>query len=128
MELVQSRCSISKLYSAVAKNLSDKGYRNCHGLYPLGVLGHRIGKLPKTFLPNLSVMGFEPPAYAYLLKHVVQKNAPFLTAEEDAPLTDGLWAIEPHIGTDDFGVKFEEIMVVNGEEIYWLDNDLPHVK
>ena len=45
------------------------------------------------------------------------------------PATPGLWAVEPHIGFRDVGVKFEEILVVTGSGgAYWLDNDLPHVR
>ncbi|MGH4007284.1 MAG: M24 family metallopeptidase, partial [Pseudonocardiaceae bacterium] len=47
----------------------------------------------------------------------------------DHPATPGLWAVEPHIGFRDVGVKFEEILVVT--EIggaCWLDDDLPHVR
>jgi hypothetical protein len=40
-----------------------------------------------------------------------------------------LWAVEPHIGFRDVGVKFEEILVVTERgETYWLDDDLPHVR
>ncbi len=127
IELVKEDCTIKELYLEIEKDLTENQYKNCHGLYPLGVLGHRIGRLPKSFLPNLSIMGFEPPAYAYLLKHMAKKNAPFLTENENATLADGLWAIEPHIGKENFGVKFEEILVKRGSEIYWLDDSLPHV-
>lgn len=124
LELVKADCSIGTLYKEIENDLVEKGYTNCHGYYPLGVLGHRIGKLPGSFLPGLSLMGFEPQAYAYLLSHLKEK--PFLKENEDAKLEDGLWAIEPHIGTDDFGVKFEEILVKKDGEIYWLDDSLPH--
>ncbi|MCB1180373.1 MAG: metallopeptidase, partial [Leptospiraceae bacterium] len=39
----------------------------------------------------------------------------------------GLWAIEPHIGKNGIGVKWEEILVVTDSTAYWLDDDLPHV-
>jgi hypothetical protein len=43
----------------------------------------------------------------------------------------GLWAIEPHVGVTGeggFGAKFEEILVVTPERIYWLDEDVPHMR
>jgi hypothetical protein len=50
-------------------------------------------------------------------------------AASNHPATPGLWAVEPHIGFRDVGVKFEEILVVTERgEIYWLDDDLPHVR
>jgi hypothetical protein len=45
------------------------------------------------------------------------------------PATPGLWAVEPHIGLRDVGVKFEEILVVAScGDAYWLDDDVPHVR
>ena len=42
---------------------------------------------------------------------------------------EGLWAIEPHFGVNrEFGIKFEEILVVKGTEAHWLDNQVPHLK
>ena len=42
--------------------------------------------------------------------------------------TPGVWAVEPHIGRDGVGAKFEELMVVTEDDAYWLDDDLPHVR
>ena len=33
---------------------------------------------------------------------------------------NGLWAIEPHLGTENFGIKFEEMIWVDNNEVYWL--------
>lgn len=122
----RERVSIAEIYRRVEELLTRQGYRNCHGLYPLGVLGHRIGKLPLTGLPKVSVMGFHPQAYAYLIKERL-KGPALMTAEERRPLSEGLWAVEPHLGGEGFGVKFEEILVVTAKEIFWLDDSLPHL-
>jgi len=126
LEAARERVSIAEIYRRVEQLLSEKGYRNCHGLYPLGVLGHRIGKLPLLGLPKVSVMGFHPQAYAYLIKERL-KGASLMTAEEQRPLSTGMWAVEPHLGGNGFGVKFEEILVVTDNEVYWLDDSLPHL-
>ena len=122
----RERGPIKELYRKVEEGLLALGYDNCHAVYPLGVLGHRIGRLPLLKLPRLSLMGFHPQAYAYLVKEIVQGPA-FMTADETRALTPGLWAVEPHIGAVGFGVKFEEILVVTPTEVYWLDDELPHV-
>ena len=122
----KERVAIKEIYRRVEELLLQKNYHNCHALYPLGVLGHRIGELPLKNLPKLSIMGFHPQAYAYLLKERLMGPA-IMTADEARPLTTGLWAIEPHFGNAEFGVKFEEILVVTPDHIYWLDDDLPHV-
>lgn len=123
----QDKLPIKEIYRMVERKIITLGYRNCHDLYPLGVLGHKIGKLPLLKFPKISIMGFHPQAYFYLLKEMSQ-GAALMTEDESRPLSPGLWAIEPHIGKKEFGVKFEEIMVVTGTgEAYWLDNELPHV-
>ncbi|MBY0517858.1 MAG: aminopeptidase P family protein [Bacteriovoracaceae bacterium] len=117
---------ITEIYRQVDQLLKDKGYKNCHAIYPLGVLGHKIGKLPLLKLPKIPIMGFHPQAYAYLLKEKIMGPA-IMTEDETRPLSVGLWAIEPHLGKENFGVKFEEILVVTPTHSYWLDDSLPHV-
>jgi hypothetical protein len=34
----------------------------------------------------------------------------------------GVWAIEPHLRAGDFGCKFEELLVVEKDRAYWLDD------
>lgn len=40
----------------------------------------------------------------------------------------GLWAVEPHLGRDGVGAKFEELLVITADDAFWLDDDLPHVR
>ncbi len=123
----QNKLPIKEIYRQIERTIIKLGYRNCHDLYPLGVLGHKIGKLPLLKLPRISLMGFHPQAYLYLLKEISRGSA-LMTEDEIRPMSAGLWAIEPHIGTKEFGVKFEEIMVITESgDAYWLDNELPHV-
>ncbi len=48
------------------------------------------------------------------------------SAFSDYPAAPGLWAVEPHIGGDGVGVKFEELLVVTDDDAFWLDDQLPH--
>jgi hypothetical protein len=34
----------------------------------------------------------------------------------------GVWAIEPHIRVGAFGAKFEELLIVEPDRAYWLDD------
>lgn len=34
----------------------------------------------------------------------------------------GVWAIEPHIRVGAFGAKFEELLIVEADRAYWLDD------
>ena len=48
-------------------------------------------------------------------------------AFSDFAAAPGLWAVEPHMGRDGVGVKFEELLVVTQErERVWLDDHLLH--
>lgn len=126
LTLAQERRAISEIYHAVEKLIRAKGFKNCHDLYPLGVLGHRIGKLPLLGLPKLNLRRFAPQSYAFLAKQSLFGST-VMKASEKRPLSTGLWAIEPHFGNDEFGVKFEEILVVEKDRVYWLDDTLPHL-
>lgn len=126
LKAAQERVAIAEIYRRVEAHLLQQGYTNCHGIYPLGVLGHRVGQLPLLGVPKISVMGFHPQAYAYLIKEKLFGPA-IMTADEKRPLSSGLWAIEPHLGRGEFGVKFEEILVVTTDSVYWLDDQLPHM-
>jgi hypothetical protein len=49
------------------------------------------------------------------------------TRSSDHPPTPGLWAVEPHLGKNGVGAKFEEILVITETDAYWLDDGgLPH--
>jgi len=47
-------------------------------------------------------------------------------AAADHPAPPGLWAIGPHVANGDVGARWQEILVVTGDDAYWLDDDLPH--
>jgi Xaa-Pro aminopeptidase len=126
LKIVKEKSPINRLYDQVENMIINLGYKNCHDLYPLGVLGHRIGKLPLMKLPRVSIMGFHPQAYLYLLKEMALGSA-LLTKDETRPLSPGLWAVEPHLGAENYGVKFEEILVVTENDAFWLDDELPHM-
>jgi hypothetical protein len=52
-----------------------------------------------------------------------------LTRDESNERPDpGLWAIEPHIGRDGVGAKWEEMLVVTDTDTYWLDDAVPHLR
>jgi hypothetical protein len=40
----------------------------------------------------------------------------------------GLWAIEPHIGRNGVGARWEEMLVVTDSDAYWLDNAVSHLR
>lgn len=135
LEMVKRGESQGAIYKALDELIADQGYENIHSYYPGSVVAHKVGRVPGVRLPTFRIQNFSPQAIAYLSGHVVESvvrpamNAtPVWNEESASPCEPGLWAIEPHIGKGDIGVKFEEMMVVTDDDAYWLDDDLPHVR
>lgn len=133
LDAVKAGTRQSEIYQQVDTLIADLGYENVHSYYPGAVIAHRVGFLPGAKLPTGRVMGFSPQGIAYLSWHIAESairpalNAiPLWNSESDRPCEPGIWAVEPHIGTKGFGVKFEELLVVTEDDAYWLDDDLPH--
>ncbi|WP_245592732.1 M24 family metallopeptidase [Actinomadura rifamycini] len=133
LRLVRERRTFADVYAEVDALIERQGHRNRHRAYPGRVIGHQVGMIG-GFLPKrvgfpfgvrfLQTMGRE------LVTERVRGRSPLWNggaASRHAP-TPGLWAVEPHIAFRGVGVKFEEILVVTGDDAYWLDDDLPHVR
>jgi Xaa-Pro aminopeptidase len=135
LRMVQEGRTQQRIYAAVDELIADQGYENIHAYYPGAVLAHRVGSLPWTRLPSPRVNGFSIQAVSYLVGHLYrhgrkpESNAtPIWNHDSDRPCEPGLWAVEPHIGKGDLGVKWEELLVVTEDGAHWLDDDLPHVR
>lgn len=141
--LLQLRDEIPKLFSTsdtvetiwakIDQIILDAGYDNCHAKYPFRVLGHRVYRVPKILerikLPRLPVgiLGgswFSPQGLLEFLSHGFFNE---LLTPSHVGDKKGIWAIEPHIGANGFGAKFEEILIVEDGHAYWLDDEVPHV-
>ena len=106
--------------AAVWKKVDEKilaaGYDNIHSKYPFSVLGHRVHRIEPNGLP-LSFINFGWQSYwAFLSRGLFGQ---LLNSHFSGEIL-GLWAIEPHIGGKGFGAKFEEILVVEKDHIWWL--------
>lgn len=105
----------SLVWRWVHHRITQAGYRNCHQDYPFSVLGHRVYfSDPKI---QLSVMRFGLGSAYHLLTEGLFGE---ILAPESVFELEGLWAIEPHIGLDGMGLKFEELLVVQDGKCYWL--------
>ena len=49
-------------------------------------------------------------------------------SREQREAGSGLWAMEPHIGRDGVGAKWEEMLVVTDNDAYWLDDAVSHLR
>ncbi|MBL8018978.1 MAG: aminopeptidase P family protein [Leptospirales bacterium] len=125
-----SSMSSSEIWWKIDSDAKAHGFDNVHSLYPFAVLGHRVYKmhLPNTSFPMIPVSfasWFSLQAQFEFLSH---KIMPELLTPDHEGNKIGVWAIEPHFGKGKAGFKFEEILVVEPDRAYWLDDEVPHVK
>lgn len=125
---------LQQIYRDVDALIARQGYDNRHRVYPGRVIAHQVSKVHSR-LPKFVVAGFGIRTVQTLVGDLIVERmhhrSPLWADGEisDHPATPGLWAVEPHIGFRDVGVKFEEILVVTGGgDAFWLDDDLPHVR
>lgn len=131
---VRAGDTLQKIYRDLDTMIADHGWENCHRRYPQGALGHVVPRLPPDPTDHAPpIAGFGTSAGDVLI-------AAITTATHDHscfpvwndtdgcafPPTPGLWAVEPHIGRNGVGAKWEEILVVTQSDAFWLDDDLPH--
>jgi len=136
--LFESSRTLSEIWDEVDRRVRAAGLQNCHALYPLRVLGHRVYRVSPRWsrirLPRLPVklMGFDWFSPQALGKFTTGLLAPdLLTPENHEPARSkvGFWAIEPHVGGEGFGAKFEEILAVAADgRAEWIDDDTPHMR
>jgi methionine aminopeptidase len=105
-----------ELWRDIDQKMTDAGYQNIHKTYPFGVLGHRLHK--NSVKSEASFIHFGWQSYWELLSRGLFGQ---LLNKDFQGKLDGLWAIEPHIGTELFGVKFEEILVIENGAARWLN-------
>lgn len=108
----------SEIWTKVDLRFKDAGYVNCHQRYPFGVLGHRVHRIHFWKFPDL-VGPFSWHSFWALLSRGL---FPELLSHDYAGKIEGLWAIEPHLGTASWGAKFEEILVVQDGLAQWLSD------
>lgn len=134
LALVRRELTMRAIYRAIDGLIADSGYENAHCYYPSSVLGHKIGRMPQMRGAGRMLRGFDVRTYLYLGRLVLGS----LPSLSDTPMWNGsrlsngrpapgLWAMEPHIRKDGLGAKWEEILVIDESNAYWLDDELPHV-
>ena len=133
LEGVRAGETLASLARELDVLLGQRGWQNCHRHYPERALGHLVFPLAADPDRPSPLPGFGAAAAEGLLaagraargtrtSGPVWNDGPFA----DYPAAPGVWAVEPHIGREDVGVKFEELLVVTENDAYWLDDALPH--
>ena len=135
LEGIRAGETLADLYRQLDVLLAQRGWRNCHQHYPDRAMGHlvfQLGRDPdrRSPIPGMGTAAAEALLAAGLEATEAGTWDPVWndSPSSDHPPAPGLWAIEPHIGKDGVGVKFEEVLVVTEDDAYWLDDDPPHVQ
>ena len=128
-QLFAGRMNPSAIWSAVDQRIREAGYDNIHARYPFAVLGHRIFRVKAR---AQKAVRFGGGSFGWFS---LEANLKFLRngfaaalSPENVGSKRGLWAIEPHIGWNGAGAKFEEILIVDHHGARWLDDAVPHVQ
>ncbi|MDT7843339.1 M24 family metallopeptidase [Streptomyces justiciae] len=131
---VRQRKPLNEIYTAVDALIAHHGYDNRHKVYPGRVIGHQVTRMTTRGPAGVNVFGFGVRTLQTLGRELISERlhgrSPLWAdgrSSRHAP-TPGLWAVEPHIGFHNVGLKFEELLVVTEDDAYWLDDDLPHVR
>ncbi|MGH8441295.1 MAG: M24 family metallopeptidase [Nevskiaceae bacterium] len=138
-DLILLRARERASFRAIAREVDDEirklGYENCHKKHIAFVLGHRVTQVADTWLSRRRIWGLGVPQAAFFIgktfgaQQFGGTGSPNWnhTRSSDHPPTPGLWAVEPHVGQDGVGAKFEEILVITETDAFWLDEGgLPH--
>jgi Metallopeptidase family M24 len=112
-----------------------KGYENRHQAHLEEVLGHRALRLRAPTPGFVYQKGFDAQTLAWFALTTVagrrglgaSPNWNAQRSSDHAPW-DGLWAVEPHVGRGALGAKWEELLVIQDGEVFWLDDDSPHTR
>lgn len=134
VDKVREGVPLKQIYCDVDALIARQGYDNRHRVYPGRVIGHQVGKvhsrLPKFIVAGFGIRTLQTLVGDLIVERMHHRSPLWADGDiSDHPATPGLWAVEPHIGFRDVGVKFEEILVVTETgSACWLDDDLPHVR
>ncbi|HXH75591.1 MAG TPA: M24 family metallopeptidase [Bacteriovoracaceae bacterium] len=115
--LFDGKISGDQIWKDVDDIIKSRGYDNIHSQYPMSVLGHRMHVAPAG-AGNIKLLNFEWSSYWNLLSRGMFGQVLSPTFQGGL---EGVWAIEPHIGRPKFGVKFEEILIVDSKCPRWLN-------
>jgi hypothetical protein len=114
---------------AVEDSIAAANLDVIHTRYPANVLAHTLEGFPNfsSSAPRIGT-GFQLPllltyATGIVLHHVLGAPYPFLRARAPGRAR-GLYAVEPHLGKNGCGAKFESVLLIDGDETRWLDPGL----
>jgi hypothetical protein len=127
---VKQRRPLAEVSQAVDRLCAAPSTLPRHKVYPFEVLAHRVKKLGERD-SGLSIARFGLRTLCTLTRNALltgrREGWSSNSRSEHAP-TPGCWAVEPHPGWRGVGAKIEALPVVNEDDAYWPDDNLPDVR
>lgn len=135
LDLIKQRRPMSEVSQAVDQLIAKQGHEPRHKAYPFETLAHTVQPMAKRkgTKPH-KVFNFGIQAVEALGRLAVvgrfQGWSPIWSSNKSSnhPPVPGLWAVEPHLGHNGVGAKFEELLVITENDAYWLDDETPQMR
>ncbi len=136
LQLVKERKTIREISQQVDHFIDLKGYEARHKAYPFETLAHEVTKIPArtNHKDPFTILGFVVDSLKTLGRLIgtgaTQGWSPIWNSGKMAnhkPVA-GLWAVEPHLGLNGVGAKWEEMLVITDDDAYWLDDETPQMR
>lgn len=135
LDLIQQRQSMAAVSQAVDRLTLKQGHAPRHKAYPFEVLAHQVTRME----PRTRARGATPFKFGVDFLQTMGRVTLLARRQGWSPLwssnagsnhapVPGLWAVEPHLGFNGVGAKFEELLVITEDDAWWLDDDVPHVR
>lgn len=136
LQLVKERKTIREISQQVDHFIDLKGYEARHKAYPFETLAHEVAKIPArtNHKDPFTVFGFGIDSLKTLGRLIgtgaTQGWSPIWNSGKlaDHKPVPGLWAVEPHLGLNGVGAKWEEMLVITDDDAFWLDDETPQMR
>lgn len=129
---VSERYTGRDITAAVTAHARTRGLESCQHHYLFGALGHRVYTSPPLLRGSAFGLGLGSGLRLFG-RAAAHRVAPGLvpwpfwsdSRHSNSPPGDGLWSVEPHLRIGSVGVKWEELMLIEGGQARWLDPENP---
>ena len=114
--IIKENYRASAVWDQVKIAISENGYEPIHQTSDYSFFGHRLNGTKGYPLAN-KIAKDGKQIYSEFFARGLSGQ---LWSQFHQGSLSGIWAVEPHIGTKTFGVKFEEMLLVSTEKVCWL--------
>ena len=114
--IVREKYSAAGVWDKVQHVIRGAGYEPIHQTSDYSFFGHRLNGTAGFPLAN-KIAKDGKQIYSEFFARGLSGQ---LWSQVHKGSLFGIWAVEPHIGTKTYGVKFEEMLLVSPEKVCWL--------